>query len=168
MENTRRIRSPLGLLLVAAWGLALAGPPLALARWRQGRLAELTAPAVQADWDAFRADMRRESGRTGPVQRKVPKSAEPPELVWLRDFFPLAVTAWVVLAGVLGGFLVFLTLGAAGGGRNSLAEDEPPRDRHDQKQDHRDRENTDERKHGRPPKNGAGQGSDPERPSGGS
>lgn len=112
MENRRRILTPFGLLLLGLWGLALVGPPVALARWRTGRLAELTAPGVQADWDTFRDDMRKESGRTGPVQRKVPRSAEPPELVWLRDYFPLAVTAWVILAGVLGGFLVFVAAGA--------------------------------------------------------
>jgi hypothetical protein len=40
---------------------------------------------------------------------------EPPELVWLRDYFWLAVAAWVVLGGVLGGFLALVVLGVAGG-----------------------------------------------------
>ena len=113
-QHVSRGRSLLGAVLLGLWMLALIGPPLALARWREGRLAVLTAPGVQAEWDAFRADMRRQSNRSGPVQRKVPKSPEPPELVWLRDYFPLAVTAWVVLVGVLGGFLGLLALGAAG------------------------------------------------------
>ena len=72
-----------GLLAVAA---VMAGPPWAFLRWRETRLVALSTPEVQADWDAFRAQMRRESGRDGPVQRKVPKSAEPPELVWLRRY----------------------------------------------------------------------------------
>jgi hypothetical protein len=102
------------LIVAAVWMAALVGPPLALARWRAARLVVLSQPAVQAEWDAFRDAMRRESGRDGPVQRKVPKSAEPPELVWLRDYFPLAVVAWVVLVGVLGGCLAAFVLGAAG------------------------------------------------------
>lgn len=147
MDRSNRTRSLLGIALVASWGLAVVGPPLALARWREGRLAVLTAPGVQADWDAFRAAMRRESGREGPVQRKVPKSPEPPELVWLRDYFSLAVAAWVILAGVLGGFLVFVAVGAAGG-RRLLPENQSPGDRNDEKQNQRDAENADERKHG--------------------
>jgi len=105
---------PLGAIVGAVWLAATVGPPWALARWRAERLEVLSRPAVQAEWDAFREAMRRESGRDGPVQRKVPKSAEPPELVWLRDYFALAVTAWVALVGVLGGCLAVLVLGAAG------------------------------------------------------
>ncbi len=111
--NRFRFGSPLGVLLVVLWAAVLVAPPLALSQWRESRLAELSVPRVQAGWDTFRAEMQKESGRDGPVQRKFPKSLEPPELVWLRDYFPLAVVAWLVLAGVLGGFLVFVALGAA-------------------------------------------------------
>jgi hypothetical protein len=45
------------------------------------------------------------------VQHKVPRSAEPPELVWLRDYPALAVIAWVTFAGVLGGFLALVVAG---------------------------------------------------------
>ncbi len=150
MDRLNRTRALLGIALVASWALAVVGPPLALARWREGRLAALAAPGVQADWDDFRAAMRRESGRDGPVQRKVPKSQEPPELVWLRDYFGLAVVAWVILAGVLGGFLVFVVVGAAGS-RRLLPENQAAGDRNDQEQDQRDTENADERKHGQAP-----------------
>ncbi|MCS5616445.1 MAG: hypothetical protein NZ658_00470, partial [Pirellulales bacterium] len=97
--------------VVAAWLAMLAVPPWLLGQWRAGRLAELSDPAVQAEWDTFREAMRRESDRSGPVQRKVPKSPEPPERVWLRDYFALAVATWVILVGVLGGFLALLVLG---------------------------------------------------------
>lgn len=151
MDRPSSTRSLMGIALVAAWALALVGPPLALSGWREGRLAALTAPGVQADWDEFRSAMRRESGRDGPVQRKVPKSPEPPELVWLRDYFGLAVVAWIILAGVLGGFLVFVAVGTAGNHRHSLPENQPAGDRNDQKQDQRDAENADERKHDQAP-----------------
>jgi len=150
-QHVGRGRTLLGAVLLGLWMLALIGPPLALARWREGRLAELTAPGVKAEWDAFRADMRRQSNRSGPVQRKVPKSPEPPELVWLRDFFPLAVVAWLMLAGVLGGFLVFVAFGATRAGPRLLAEDEPAGGRHDEKQDQRDAEHADKGKHGQTP-----------------
>jgi hypothetical protein len=83
-----------------------------LAAARQSWLAALDRPEQQAGWDAFRGEMRRQSGREGPVQRKVPKSAEPPARVWLRDYFPLAVLAWILFVGVLGGFFCMLVAGA--------------------------------------------------------
>lgn len=92
-------------IFLAAWSAALVVPPLALLGWRESRLARLDDPTVQADWDVFREDMRRQSGREGPVQRKVPRSSEPPERVWLRDYVGLAIVAWGTLVGVLGAFL---------------------------------------------------------------
>jgi len=93
------------------WLAAVVAPPAALVAWRGARLAALDTPAMRDGWDEFRDDMRRQTGRDGPVQHKVPKSAEPPELVWLRDHTPLAVTAWVALVGVLGGVLGLLVVG---------------------------------------------------------
>ena len=108
-----------GTALLAAlgclWVAALVVPPVLLLRWRETRLRELATAGVQADWEGFREDMRAQSGRTGPVQRKVPRSAEPPELVWLRDYPALAVVAWVTFAGVLGGFLVLVVAGIVRG-----------------------------------------------------
>lgn len=105
----------LELLLAAAWLVVVGGPPLALLGFREQRLAEISAPESQADWDAFRADMRGQAHGSGPVQRKVPRSAEPPERVWLRDHVPLAITAWITLVGVLGAVLAALVIGVARG-----------------------------------------------------
>jgi hypothetical protein len=134
---------PVLLLAALLWGLAVGGPPLLFLRWRESRLVALADPAVQAEWDAFRDDMRRQSGRDGPVQRKVPKSPEPPELVWLRDYPHLAITAWTVLVGVLGGFLVLTAVGARAAAV-SAAEDRPGRTSHDEKQHERDSEHTEQ------------------------
>lgn len=132
--------------MVALWLAAVAGPPLALVAWRDHRLAEVASPEAQAEWDAFRDDMRRQSGREGPVQRKVPKSAEPPELVWLRDYLVLAIAAWVTLVGLLGGFLAAIAVGLARAA--STTEDRASGDRHDQKQNQRDSQHADKRRHG--------------------
>jgi len=106
---------PLALGLLAAWLALVALPPLAFLEWRARRLPELERSEVQVAWDEFRADMRRHSDRSGPVQRKVPRSLEPPERVWLRDHARLAVVAWVALVGVLGGCLALLVFGVARG-----------------------------------------------------
>lgn len=137
-----------GAVIAALWCGLLIGPPVAFLRWREGRLAELAVPRVQADWDGFRADMQRESGRTGPVQRKVPKSAEPPELVWLRDYPGLAVTAWIAFVGVLGGFVGLLALGMIReASADSTAENQPRREGDDEEQRQRDAEHTEQRRH---------------------
>jgi hypothetical protein len=144
--RTRGARMALaaGLLAVVA---VMVGPPWAFMRWRETRLVALAAPEVQADWDAFRERMRRESGRDGPVQRKVRKSAEPPERVWLRDYWRLAIAAWVVFVGLGAAFIALLARGAAA----STAEHGPRRGRDDEKQHQRDAQNADEGKHARTP-----------------
>lgn len=137
---------------LAAWAAALVGPPMAMFRWREARLATLAAPAAQADWDAFRADMRRQSGPVGPVQRKVPRSAEPPELVWLRDYAALAVAAWVGFVGVLGACLGLMLAGSLRAATASASEDQPGRGRDHEEQHHRDPEHAEEGKHRSPPR----------------
>ena len=140
-------------LIVAVWLAALILPPVLLLRARADWLEQWDRPEAQSQWDAFRHDMRQQSGRDGPVQRKVPKSAEPPIRVWLRDYFQLAVVAWVLFMGVLGGFFTLLVVGvlrgAAAGGTDSrqacvtsLAQDQPRRQRNDEKQHERDADDT--------------------------
>ena len=123
--------------MVAVWLAALILPPVMLSRAREGWLQRWDRPETQSQWDEFRRDMREQSGRDGPVQRKVPKSAEPPARVWLRDYFRLAVVAWVLFVGVLGGFFTLLVAGVLRGqtgtasdgtaGAASLAEDQTSR-----------------------------------------
>ena len=113
---------PLVAMAAAIWLAVVMGPPLALLQWRERRLPAVGSAASQAQWDNFRDDMRRQSGREGPVQHKVPRSDEPPELVWLRDHIALAVVAWMTLAGVLGGFLALALLGAV---RQGKRDDRP-------------------------------------------
>lgn len=105
------------ILFVLLWGAMMIVPPLVLVANRQAWLASLEAPVAQEDWEVFRRAMRAESGAegpVGPVLRKVPKSAEPPLRVWLRDYLALAIVAWMVLGGTLGGFLGMMIVGASG------------------------------------------------------
>ena len=97
-----------GAIAIAVVG----GPPLLLLRSRDARLAAVSTPAARSDWDEFREEMRRQSGDAGPVKHKVPKSVEPPELVWLRDYTPLAIGVWLLLSGFLSAVVVWLVWGA--------------------------------------------------------
>lgn len=152
-------RRPVVAVVTAVWLALLAVPPVLLIRDREAWLERLGRPAAQADWDAFRDAMRRQSGRDGPVpgpvQRKVPKSAEPPARVWLRDYISLAITAWLLFIGVLGGCFCLLVAGALAArspGRALLPEDQPGRQRDGQEQYDGDDEHTQEGNHVSVPK----------------
>jgi hypothetical protein len=156
VRNMSCLRSGATAAVVAAWLAALILPPVFLLQTRADWLAQLDRPEAQSNWDTFRRDMRQQSGRDGPVQRKVPKSAEPPARVWLRDYFRLAVVAWVLFVGVLGGFFCLLVAGVLRGATPrlsaapsgaapasaSLSEDQPRRHDDDDKQHERDAKNT--------------------------
>ena len=152
MERVHHRRVSAGTLtaLIAVWGLILAVPPVILLSQRDAWLAALERPEAQADWDAFRNAMREQTGRDGPVQRKVPKSPEPPLRVWLRDYVGLAIAAWLVLGGTLGLCTGALVVGAATGraGLASAAENRPGSGRDDEKQNDSDAENAEQRRHG--------------------
>lgn len=106
----QRIGGPAWLFAIG-FTLFLLLPPLALSSVREAWLTTLEDEAAQEDWERFRRDMRDQSDRQGPVQRKVPRSSEPPLRVWLRDHMALAVAAWLILGGTLGAFVGFLVLG---------------------------------------------------------
>ena len=110
------MRRSLPISLLVVWVLLMVLPPYALWTLRGSWLADLDSPNIQAEWDQFRADMEKQSDRSGPVQHKVPKSSEPPLRVWLRDYFWLAVVAWAVLASVLYGFFGLAILGVTRSG----------------------------------------------------
>lgn len=96
----------------AAWLALVAVPPVVFMRWRDVRLGELSASPAQAEWDRFRADMQAQSGEGGPVRRKVPRSLEPPERIWLRDYPLVVVAAWVIFVGLLGTVIGLMLRGA--------------------------------------------------------
>jgi hypothetical protein len=152
MEHVHHRRVSAGTLaaLIAVWGLILAVPPVVLLSQRDAWLAALERPEAQADWDDFRNAMREQTGRDGPVQRKVPKSPEPPLRVWLRDYVGLAIAAWLVLGGTLGLCTAALVVGAATSrdGPQSATEDRPGSGRDDKKQNDRDAEDAEQRRHG--------------------
>lgn len=167
-RDRRHSAQAVATVALACWLAVVIAPPVMLARVRGTWLEDLDRPQRQTDWDVFRTDMRRQSGRDGPVQRKVPRSTEPPARVWLRDYFPLAVAAWMLFAGVLGGVFCLFVVGtltgrgaaagesamgprpADGGGPQpaSLAQDEACRHHDGGQQNERDGENAEERKHG--------------------
>ena len=101
----------LPVCLFVGWVLLMVLPPFALWMLRSSWLDDLDSPTVQAEWNEFRDDMKKQSDRSGPVQHKIPKSPEPPLRVWLRDYFWLAVAAWGILGSALYGFFSLAVVG---------------------------------------------------------
>ena len=101
--------SPGVWVILVVWGVFVTLPPVGLSLVRERLLAWQSSPAAQQQWTEFREAMQEESTGAGPVKRKVPKSVEPPLKVWLRDYFGLAIGAWVLFGSVL--FFVVVILG---------------------------------------------------------
>ena len=65
----------------------------------------------QAEWDRWREKAAEQAEGKGPVQRRIPKSAEPPTLVLLRDYYVMCVTVFLLFGSVLFGVFMFLARG---------------------------------------------------------
>jgi hypothetical protein len=88
---------------------AIVGTLLAL---RHSVLTTFATPEVQADWEAWREDVRRQQVEPGPVQRRIPKSAEPPALVLMRDHFTVSLVGAVFFSSLLYWVVAWLVSGA--------------------------------------------------------
>jgi hypothetical protein len=74
-----------------------------------------SGPTAQLQWDEWVEAARRQSEGNGPVQRRVPKSKEPPVLVLLRDHFPVCVFGTWLFSTALYVTFTFLGWGLLGG-----------------------------------------------------
>lgn len=80
---------------------------------RQQAVAVYGSGQAQQDWDAWRSDAKKMSEQRNQVQRRAPKSTEPPALVLMRDHFAVCLTIAIVLSTVLFGTFMLLVQGAA-------------------------------------------------------
>jgi hypothetical protein len=80
---------------------------------RRSALDPAERAASLAEWNRWRADVKH-LNESGPVRRREPASAEPPEVVLLRDCFGVVLGGAVVLSTVLYGVLMVMFRGAIG------------------------------------------------------
>jgi len=87
------------------WGVGYVLLAIAIVWWmfaaRDWALANLSTPESTAAWETWREDVRASQDRPSPVQRRVPKSAEPPALVLTRDYFGVALGGAVVFSSLV-------------------------------------------------------------------
>lgn len=89
-------------------GLTVAG----FLRGRSWAVRELDTPQARQAWDDWRKAALQDDGSQGPVQRRPPKSPEPPTLVLLRDHFAAALSTTIIFETALYGVIVLLARGA--------------------------------------------------------
>ena len=83
---------------------------LIVARDRTTR--SLDNPAAQSAWQEFKqAEANRARERSTDVQRRVPKGAEPPALVLMRDHFPAIMGVSLAIGTVFFGFTMLVARG---------------------------------------------------------
>ena len=68
---------------------------------RRTAFTELSTPTSISDWQAWKEDVRQQQAHPDTVERRVPKSDEPPALVLLRDYFNVLMFGAVLFSSML-------------------------------------------------------------------
>jgi hypothetical protein len=78
---------------------------------RDRAIRELSTPQSIAQWQAWKADVAQKLTIPGPVQRRVPRSNEPPALVLMRDYFAVSLAGAVLFCSALYWVIAWLVSG---------------------------------------------------------
>jgi hypothetical protein len=81
---------------------------------RHAVLSELSTAESKADWESWRSDVRHEQTNPGPVERRIPKSDEPPALVLMRDYFTVSMFGATFFTSILYWIMAWFITGALG------------------------------------------------------
>jgi hypothetical protein len=90
------------MLAIVLWGVVAA---------RNWAIAQLNNATARAEREEYLESMRRDQAAGGPVQRRIPHTNEPPELVMLRDRFWVVVAAVCVFTSLFYGFAMYVVRG---------------------------------------------------------
>jgi hypothetical protein len=82
----------IAMVVAVIWSLASA---------RESAFKNLGTQESIDDWKAWREDVREQQAEPGPVSRRVPKSAEPPGLVLMRDYYAVCLIGALVFTSLL-------------------------------------------------------------------
>ncbi|MCA9210741.1 MAG: hypothetical protein KDA55_20420 [Planctomycetales bacterium] len=93
--------TPANIGWLIGYGVTIAALLYALYSMRPGLIESFESAGAQEQWQAFVDDAKRQAAGEGPVTRRVPRSAEPPTLVLLRDYFSTCVAGAVIFGSAL-------------------------------------------------------------------
>ena len=69
--------------------------------WTKLAVVSQSSQTSISDWQTWREDERERQLHPGPVERRVPKSDEPPALVLMRDYFAVLMVGAVLFSSLL-------------------------------------------------------------------
>jgi hypothetical protein len=98
-------------VLLMGYVVTLCAVLAAIVYARKEAISTFTTPEAQQQWNDWRIAAKEHAGQ-GPVQRRMPKSDEPPSLVLLRDHFTVVIAATVVFTSALYAMIAYLVRGA--------------------------------------------------------
>jgi hypothetical protein len=78
---------------------------------REWAMSRMSTPESAAAWEAWRADVRANQRQPSPVERRVPKSAEPPALVLMRDHFGVSLGGAILFSSLLYWVMAWFVMG---------------------------------------------------------
>lgn len=99
------------LVALLIWLASLLGLAWTLSILRDRMVASLSTPESQASWEQWREEVKRAQAEDSPVQRRIPKSEEPPALIMMRDRFPVILTGALVTWTFFYGFTIVIVRG---------------------------------------------------------
>jgi hypothetical protein len=85
---------------------------------RQQVLTTMSTAEARAEWDTWRDDVIRQQSNPGPVQRRIPKSTEPPALVLMRDYFTVSIVGATFFTSLLYWIVAWFVSGAISSSRH--------------------------------------------------
>jgi hypothetical protein len=88
---------------------------------RDWAMTRLASPQSTANWQTWRDEVRKQQDAPGPVQRRIPKSSEPPALVMMRDHFSVSLVGAVLFSSLLYWVFIWLVMGMVFHGKRSQA-----------------------------------------------
>lgn len=92
--------------------VALIGVVVAAMFWaRQSATSQLSSPESISNWQAWREDVRQHQAGDKAVERRVPKSDEPPALVLMRDNFAVMLVGALLFSTLLYWFTAWFVTG---------------------------------------------------------
>ncbi len=101
---------------IAVWFvgyLALMTAVIGAMLWqRQQVLATMSTSTALEEWKTWREDVIAQQSKPGPVERRVPKSSEPPALVLMRDYFTVSLLGATLFTSLLYWIAAWLITGA--------------------------------------------------------
>jgi hypothetical protein len=78
---------------------------------RDSVVANLSTSEAKANWQGWRTKAAQDDGMRSPIQRSVPRSAEPPALVLMRDYFTAVIVGLLLPITGLYVFVAWIALG---------------------------------------------------------